>query len=138
MSSDAIERRQRKRPKQSEMRQCDFCMLRSAKAAGGDWTGARHALKSQGKKIVHAKAKEEARDILKEARETANRTSAEELRALNKLDSLGERNRRVRQRTGPALKMPRVQFAEKLVKTGQPESLSTLRSAQRRRQGTGR
>jgi DNA mismatch repair protein MutS2 len=49
------------------------------------------ALSKQEKKII-ANAKEEARDILKEARETAKDVS-KELRNLNKIQSLGERNR---------------------------------------------
>lgn len=49
-------------------------------------------LEEQEKKII-SKAKEEARDILKEARETANDVS-KELRELNKIGSLGERNRK--------------------------------------------
>lgn len=49
-------------------------------------------LEEQEKKII-SKAKEEARDILKEARETANDVS-KELRELNKIGSLGERNKK--------------------------------------------
>lgn len=60
------------------------------------------------------KAKEEARDILKEARETANQVS-KELRNLNKIESLGERNKRFDE-SRRQLKEAEDKFAEKLIR----------------------
>lgn len=70
-------------------------------------------LEEKEKKIIH-QAKEEARNILKEARETANDVNRE-LRALNKIESLGERNRRF-DRNRKRLKDAEDKFAEKMIK----------------------
>ncbi len=70
-------------------------------------------LEQQQKKII-AQAKEEARDILREARETANDVS-KELRALSKLDSLGERNKRF-DKNRKKLKDAEEKVSEKLIK----------------------
>lgn len=70
-------------------------------------------LEEKEKKIIH-QAKEEARNILKEARETANDVNRE-LRALNKIESLGERNRRF-DKNRKRLKDAEDKFAEKMIK----------------------
>lgn len=70
-------------------------------------------LEEKEKKIIH-QAKEEARNILKEARETANDVNRE-LRALNKIESLGERNRRF-DKSRKRLKDAEDKFAEKMIK----------------------
>jgi len=70
-------------------------------------------LEEQEKKII-SKAKEEARDILKEARETANDVS-KELRELNKIGSLGERNKRF-DKSRKKLKDAEERVAEKLIR----------------------
>lgn len=70
-------------------------------------------LEEKEKKIIH-QAKEEARNILKEARETANDVNRE-LRALNKIESLGERNRRF-DKSRKRLKNAEDKFAEKMIK----------------------
>mgnify|MGYP001636518613 FL=1 len=70
-------------------------------------------LEEKEKKIIH-QAKEEARNILKEARETANDVNRE-LRALNRIESLGERNRRF-DKNRKRLKDAEDKFAEKMIK----------------------
>ncbi|MBR5516355.1 MAG: endonuclease MutS2 [Firmicutes bacterium] len=70
-------------------------------------------LEEQEKKII-SKAKEEARDILREARETANDVS-KELRELNKIGSLGERNKRF-DKSRKQLKDAEERVAEKLIR----------------------
>ncbi len=74
----------------------------------------REAKLAQQQKQIIAKAKEEARDILKEAKETANDVS-KELRALSKLDSLGERNKRF-DKNRKKLKDAEEKVSEKLIK----------------------
>ena len=70
-------------------------------------------LEEQEKSII-SKAKEEARDILREARETANDVS-KELRELNKIGSLGERNKRF-DKSRSKLKDAEERVAEKLIR----------------------
>ena len=70
-------------------------------------------LEEQEKKII-SKAKEEARDILREARETANVVS-KELRELNKIGSLGERNKRF-DKSRKSLKDAEERVSEKLIR----------------------
>lgn len=70
-------------------------------------------LEEREKKII-AKAKEEAREILKGARETATDVSRE-LRRLNKIESLGERNRKF-DKNRRRLKEAEDSVAEKLIK----------------------
>lgn len=70
-------------------------------------------LEEQEKKII-SKAKEEARDILREARETANVVS-KELRELNKIGSLGERNKRF-DKSRSKLKDAEERVSEKLIR----------------------
>ena len=70
-------------------------------------------LEEQEKKII-SKAKEEARDILREARETAN-TVSKELRELNKIGSLGERNKRF-DKSRSKLKDAEERVSEKLIR----------------------
>ena len=70
-------------------------------------------LEEQEKKII-SKAKEEARDILREARETATDVS-KELRELNKIGSLGERNKRF-DKSRKKLKDAEDRVSEKLIR----------------------
>ena len=70
-------------------------------------------LEEQEKNII-SKAKEEARDILREARETANVVS-KELRELNKIGSLGERNKRF-DKSRSRLKDAEERVSEKLIR----------------------
>ncbi|MBR6528867.1 MAG: endonuclease MutS2 [Firmicutes bacterium] len=70
-------------------------------------------LEEQEKKII-SKAKEEARDILREARETATDVS-KELRELNKIGSLGERNKRF-DKSRKKLKDAEERVSEKLIR----------------------
>ncbi len=70
-------------------------------------------LEEEEKKII-SKAKEEARDILREARETANDVS-KELRQLNKIGSLGERNKRF-DKSRSKLKEAEERVSEKLIR----------------------
>lgn len=74
----------------------------------------RQALLEEKEKKIIRQAKEEARNILKEARETANDVNRE-LRALNKIESLGERNRRF-DKNRKRLKDAEDKFAEKMIK----------------------
>lgn len=71
------------------------------------------ALEAKEREII-SKAKEEARSILKEARETANDVS-KELRALSKVESLGERNKRF-DKSRKQLKDAEDKYAEKLIR----------------------
>lgn len=70
-------------------------------------------LEEEEREIIR-KAKEEARSILKEARETASDVSRE-LRALSRVESLGERNRRF-DKSRRQLREAEDKFAERLVR----------------------
>ena len=86
---DAIERDK----KQAEEERMEAArLLNDMKKQQSDMEKRRQQLDLDEQKII-SRAKEEARDILKEARDTAGEVSRE-LRKLNKIDSLGERNKR--------------------------------------------
>lgn len=86
---DAIERDK----KQAEEERMEAArLLNDMKKQQSDMEKRRQQLDIDEQKII-SRAKEEARDILKEARDTAGEVSRE-LRKLNKIDSLGERNKR--------------------------------------------
>jgi len=70
-------------------------------------------LKKKKEKIL-ADAREEARDMLREARETASEVQ-KELKALSKVNSLGERNKRFDQ-SRKKLKEKEDRYAEKIIK----------------------
>ena len=86
---DAIERDK----KQAEEERMEAArLLNDMRKQQSDMEKRRQQLDIDEQKII-SRAKEEARDILKEARDTAGEVSRE-LRKLNKIDSLGERNKR--------------------------------------------
>ena len=86
---DAIERDK----KQAEEERMEAArLLNDMRKQQSDMEKRRQQLDLDEQKII-SRAKEEARDILKEARDTAGEVSRE-LRKLNKIDSLGERNKR--------------------------------------------
>lgn len=91
----------------------------------------REAELEEKQRAIISKAKEEARDILREARETANDVS-KELRQLNKVESLGERNKKF-DKNRRRLKDAEDRVAEKLIRrvNQKPVNASQLKEGDR-------
>ncbi|MBS6799450.1 MAG: endonuclease MutS2 [Firmicutes bacterium] len=110
---DVIDNIERDRKKAEEAREEAMRISAAVRKQQEEMNKREEALKAKEDQVLR-KAKEEARDILKEAKEIASDVS-KELRELNKLDSMGERNRQF-DRNRTRLREAEGRVAEKLVK----------------------
>jgi len=110
---DVIDTIERDRKKAEEAREEAARISAAVRKQQEEMNKREEALKAKEDQVLR-KAKEEARDILKEAKEIASDVS-KELRELNKLDSMGERNRQF-DRNRTRLREAEGRVAEKLVK----------------------
>lgn len=110
---DVIDNIERDRKKAEEAREEAMRISAAVRKQQEEMNKREEALKAREEEVLR-KAKEEARDILKEAKEIASDVS-KELRELNKLDSMGERNRQF-DRNRTRLREAEGRVAEKLVK----------------------
>mgnify|MGYP000448811612 CR=1 FL=1 len=110
---DVIDNIERDRKKAEEAREEAARISATVRKQQEEMNKREEALKAKEDQVLR-KAKEEARDILKEAKEIASDVS-KELRELNKLDSMGERNRQF-DRNRTRLREAEGRVAEKLVK----------------------
>ena len=110
---DVIDNIERDRKKAEKAREEAMRISAAVRKQQEEMNKREEALKAREEEVLR-KAKEEARDILKEAKEIASDVS-KELRELNKLDSMGERNRQF-DRNRTRLREAEGRVAEKLVK----------------------
>ena len=110
---DVIDNIERDRKKAEEAREEAVRISAAVRKQQEEMNKREEALKAREEEVLR-KAKEEARGILKEAKEIASDVS-KELRELNKLDSMGERNRQF-DRNRTRLREAEGRVAEKLVK----------------------